>query len=267
MRRANYLALMTLSAAALAAVPSAQGSIILNDNFDSYANQAAFLAAWPLSGTGTTTVGATNSGSLDTSVANSAPNSINYPTEAGHRNNHSFTDTAATASNDLDWSFRFYDSNGAGAAYREYSELIDGAASASGQIIALGLNNNIASASYMARILGVDGGTGTSAFFKLDGAGVPTRSTGWHQLEATIHTSSVDFYVDGVFSKNIVLGGTAAGRLYDTVRMGSNLSSTSSANFDDQLVQTVAVAPEPATAGLLAVAACGGLLRRSRRQR
>ena len=63
----------------------------------------------------------------------------------------------------------FYDSAGTASAYRQYAELDDTTApSASGQLYALGLNNNLASTNYMARILGGDGGSGVSAFFALN---------------------------------------------------------------------------------------------------
>ena len=257
MSKAGLYAVIALAGVLCAS--QARAGILLQDNFDSYADQAAFVAAWPASGSGTTSNG--TSGTLDTAQAFSVPNSINYPTTAGERNNHSFTDTLATTGAEIEWSFRFFDSNGTASAYRQYSEIIDGGASGSGQLIAMGLNNNIVSSNYMARVLGSDVGSGVSAFGKLDGAGVPTRSTGWHELKAVIKgpaSSSVDFYVDGVFSKNVPVLST---RSYDAVRMGSNLSATSPANFDNELVQTI---PEPACLGLLALAAIG-LMRRRRR--
>src|SRR5688500_6747210 len=53
---------------------TAPAAILLQDNFDSYANQAAFVAAWPASGSGTTSNG--NSGVLTTDQAFSLPNGV-----------------------------------------------------------------------------------------------------------------------------------------------------------------------------------------------
>jgi hypothetical protein len=240
---------------------SAKAVVLLSDNFDSYATQADFNAAWPVTTSST-------SGALSTAQAFSGTKSILYPasgTLAGYRNIKSFGDNAASATNSIEFSLRFYDTNSTLNNFREYGEMIDAAGTGNGQLIALGLNNNVTSTSYMARIVGEDGGQGAGAFFKLDGGGVPTRSVGWHQLKAVVSTTAVQFYVDGVASKNVLLANTgSAGRAYDAIRLGSNLSSTSGgAFFDDVSVQTVAV-PEPST---LALAAAGGLMFVRRRRR
>jgi len=234
---------------------SAKAVILVNDNFE-YADQAAFDAAWPATPS-------SSSGALTTAQAFSGAKSLLYPassTLAGYRNNKVFAETAANATTKIEFSIRFFDSNGTAAAYREYAELVNGAGSGTADIVALGLNNNIASASYMARMTSVDGGSGSSAFFKLDGAGVPTRSTGWHQLKAYVGLTSVDFWVDGVFSKNVALPAAGQGKSYETARMGSNLSATSPAGFDDFFIQTVI--PEPASLSLLAAFGLVGIRRR-----
>ena len=72
MQKITIAALLTLVLSAWAG--SAKAAILLQDNFDGYANQAAFAAAWPASGSGTTTAG--TSGTLSTVQAFSAPNSV-----------------------------------------------------------------------------------------------------------------------------------------------------------------------------------------------
>jgi len=65
-----------------------------------------------------------------------------------------------------------------------------------------GLNNNISSTFYMARILGGTAARASAHFFKLDGAGAPARTTGWHKLEARISDNQVDYYVDNILFQN-----------------------------------------------------------------
>ncbi len=77
----------------------------------------------------------------------------------------------------------------------------------------------------MVRILGADGGAGTGAFFKLDDSGAPTRSVGWHTLEADISDNGVKYYVDSILSKTVNIS-SLTDRSLDTVKLGSNLSST-----------------------------------------
>jgi hypothetical protein len=217
---------------------AAQGAIItlLSDDFE-YADQAAFNANW----TGTTTM-------WNNEQSTSPTHSVKALTTAT-RVIRSYTESG-TLTGSTDYvliQFSFYDSNGTASAYRQYAELCDSTApSATGQLIGLGLNNNIASDRYMVRILGVDTGSGASAYGKLDGAGVPTRSTGWHTLAAKVFDNSIEVYVDNVLSKTFAYAGTD--RSYDAVRVGSNLTSTQVAYFDDILVQRV---PEPVSLVLL----------------
>src|SRR5688572_4375802 len=159
--------LVTLGAAA----NSASGAVLVNDTFDTYADQAAFLAAWPAIGT---------SGTLSQTQAVTPPNSINYAITA-QRNQATFPESGTpTATNPITFSFDFYDSNAAASPYRQHTNLQDGTApSLGGQLIAMGLNNNMFNTDdggnyYMARILGYDGavgavgGDGPGAFFKLN---------------------------------------------------------------------------------------------------
>jgi hypothetical protein len=239
----------------------AEATVLFSDNFDSYANQAAFQAAW------TTPVG--TGGQLTSTNFVSPGNSIRFDT-AALRNDHTFTESGnPSALNAVSFSFNFYDSNAGASPYRQVSSLIDGAGSASGQLVSLGLNNNQSSSDgggnyYMARILGYtvttspdpDGGSadsgtlGAGAFFKLNDYGVGLRSTGWHNLGVTITDTTFSFFVDGVLAESVA--NTVTLRSYDSVRIGSGITAANFFGVDDVLVQVNPI-PEPGVFGLAAL--------------
>jgi hypothetical protein len=250
------------AAAALAlAAPQTNAQVLLSDNFDGYADQSAFVAAWPQ-------VGATASGTLSSLQASSLPNSINYATTA-QRNERSFAESGVAMVNTIiRFSFDFYDSDAAVNPYRQYANLQDGAApGASAQLISMGLNNNqISSANggnfYMARILGytpTDTGATAGSYFKLNDDPSLLRTTGWHNLAVEISTTDFRFYVNGSLAKTVPNALTL--RSYDVIRLGSGLSSTHEAFFDNVRVEVIAV-PEPTALSLAALGLGALLLRR-----
>jgi hypothetical protein len=262
----NFFAALTLIAAVWGT--SAHATIILSDNFDGYANQAAFQASWPaIAGTAPT------SAELSSAQSVSSPNSIRVPGTAvtgQSRNRKSFTDIAPLVVGEkIVWSFDFYDVSSASPPARNYANLQDTTApGGTNQLVSMGLNNNQANGDsggnyYMARILGYspangadpDGGpnntalTGVSQYFKLNDFSVGLRSTGWHNLKVEISTDdglSTDyaFYVDGVLAELVSNVGTAASmRQYDNIAIGSGFSNASTeAFFDNMLLYQV---PEP----------------------
>src|SRR5688572_16733945 len=237
-----------LLAAALALLfwaGNASAAVIFQDNFDSYADQAAFDATW----TAANTVG---NGILSTAQSVSSPNSVSIPTNgtvATRRAGLTHAESGTLAIGDkFVYSFDFFDSSAAASPYRQHANLQDSAApTLTNQLISMGLQNTLASTHdggnyYMARILGFTPTflppTGTSAnpaptsgaYFKLNDPGTaPLRSTGWHNLKVEISTSNgtsqdYRFYVDGILSKTILNVGTVL-RSYDTQRIGSGVSS------------------------------------------
>lgn len=220
---------------------------MVNDNFDTYANQAAFVAAWPV-------VGATPSGALEGTNYVSASQGVYYGTTA-MRNGTSFAESGiATSSSTITFSFDFYDSDAAATPYRQYANLQDGASPTStGQLVSIGLNNNLTASAdggnfYMARILGFN----SSAYFKLNDNALLLRTTGWHNLAVTISDVDFKFYVDGTLAETVPQTGLTL-RSYDVVRLGSGLTSTREAWFDNVMV-TVNQVPEP---GVVSVAMLG----------
>lgn len=244
--RAALPLLRLLPVCTLAFVCQASGQVILEDNFDSYVNQAAFEEIWA-------PVDATASGVLNTDNFVSSPNSINFATTA-QRNQTFFPETGEPGTIDSEFVIRFsldfFDTDAAAAPYRMHHNLQDGTSVGSGGLIALGLNNTLTASAeggnfYMGRILGYNGG----AFFKLNEDPNLLRSTGWHNLAVEISTEAFRFFVDGSLAKTIPNEGLPL-RSYDVVRIGSGLSSGQPSAVDNVKVEFV---PEPSTALLLGV--------------
>lgn len=219
--------------------------VLLFDNFDGYADQAAFNNAWPAWAT-------QPSGSLTTEQAASVPHSVKFAAidtpQSGNaqRNQRFFPETGLPSpTNLIHFEFDFYDTDAAAQPYRQNSAIIDSSGPTSGGgLIQLGLNNNQTSTQsggnyYMARIVGydpiVDGEQvgGPSAFFKLNGPGAPLRSTGWHTLAVTIGQADFKFYVDGVLARTVMNRWTL--RSYDEIRIGSGLSNGGHAAYVDNV--------------------------------
>jgi hypothetical protein len=280
------------------AFTSAHAATIVSDNFDSYANQAAYEAVWIPIGSDVTAP----SGLLSTAQASSAPQSVQVPGTASnnqYRNQRVFAETSTLSSSGnlgigdtLTWSFDFYDSAPTANPQRNSANLQDSTApSGTNQLVSMGFNNNQTGANsggqfYMARILGYtvpttadpDGGPnesvgGAGAYFKLNDFGAGARSLGWHNLKVILSTNDglstdYEFYVDNQLAERVSDIGTAASiRSYDNIRIGSGLSNGSTEAFFDnmQLDYTPVVIPEPSSVILTLLAlVAGGLCRRRR---
>jgi hypothetical protein len=247
------------------------GQTILFDNFDSYADQAAFNAVW---NAGVTGGGAT----LSTDQSSSAPKSILQPGIAtGYSSGRDITPVWGTDANPLVFSFDFYDSTQA-ANLRQFASIRDAAPSLV-QLVAIGAYSDTtltknryttASASeadlntyYAARVAFAPGPN----WFILNGPGAPTRTTGWHELKAVFSGTTVEFFVDGV---NALSGltteytSTVGGFSFDRVNVGSGLSSANGAGWYDNVL--IEIVPEPSTAALALLGGFGLLIARMRRQ-
>jgi hypothetical protein len=237
-----------LLGAALAVALTVPASAQLYDDFDSYADQAAFNAVW--------------SGNMSLTNNNwvSAPNSIYQGTVA--QQSYRFIGTGIPLQQ-LYFGFDFYDERGTASLARTYGMVYARQGTSwSGslnQIIAVGKYNSIATTKYNARIA-----FGSLNWFVLDQG--PDRSVGWHRAEVIggvdpndATKAKVDIYIDGI------LGKTVTGLTNDTfnwVVMGSNLSSSHGMYFDNVVVRVI---PEPVffQFGTMAVLGALGLKRTS----
>jgi hypothetical protein len=239
-------------AAALA--PAAAGQI-LSDNFDGYADQAAFQAAW-------TPIGA-NSATLASDQSHSAPNSVfaltttnntggNYRNLPGEYN--------ATDGAPLLITYWMYYANGGTRHYNEIRAYADGGfgQGALQQLVAAGWNNSVTApgevfdgTKFQARVaFGPNTG-----WFNLNAAGAPNRSEGWHKFTIEIRSTDLNVYVDDVLGRTFTRGAVAS---FDSFVLGSRLTSAGVGSWTDDLVIT----PEP---GALALLALGGLAALRRR--
>lgn len=239
-------------AAALA--PAALGQI-LADNFDGYANQAAFEAAWPRIGA--------NSATLATDQSHSAPNSVlaltttNF-TGGNSRNlpgEHDGSDAAP-----LVISYWMYYANGGTRHFNEVRAYADGSfgQGALQQIVAAGWFNSVTApgevldvTKFQARVaFGPNTG-----WFNLNAPGAPGRSDGWHKFTIEVRSTDINFYVDDVLGRSFTRGTIAR---FDSVVLGSRLTSGGIGSWTDDLLIT----PEPSALLLLALGGVAALRRR-----
>jgi hypothetical protein len=255
--------------AAISGLPAAEAAVIVNDNFDGYANQPAFEATWVPIG-GAPSPSALISTEQSVSPTQSAKVPATGTTTGLHRNRLTFPESGTLAVGDqLVWSFDFYDSI-TGNPQRNYSNLQDTTGpTGTNQLVSMGLNNNMLSTAsggnfYMARILGFspvaadpDGGpnefiSGANQYFKLNDFGTsPLRSVGWHNLKVVMTTDNtaqgIDyaFYVDNILSERVSNVGTSASiRSYDNIALGSGVSNgTAAAYFDNMYLEFIPGVP------------------------
>ncbi len=247
--------LRLLSVSCLFASSSAFGAVIFQDDFET-------LAAW------TTTGSSPLSLSTDQNRGPGGTTSALSDTTADRMHNN--LNTEVNGASIFSYSL-YYNGTAMPRTYAEVrgysaSGLADGSSTADGaleQLFAIGVYNSVTMAGetfdanyFQARLTF---GT-TAGWFNLNGAGTPTRTTGWHDfaIERLADNTTINFYVDGILSRSFT-GATAS--TWDTLVLGSALgTATGTTYFDNVSVVTV---PEPGSIALLTSAAL--LVRRRRR--
>jgi hypothetical protein len=268
-----FTSLTAIALALAVGLPTARAATIIDDDFEGYTSQANFQATWAL-GAGTT-------GTWSTDQWTSPTHSIENDANGTHMNFQTFsastaTDIVATDANPLVWSYQFYDDPAnivpiGNTLGRTYGQLLARLPStgALNQLLAIGLwNANIPKAS--------DGATSTTAELRqyyaarvafgsnnwvlLDTG--PQRSAGWHEFEAVLGSTQVEFFIDGVLANTRNHAASEGLHGYYQARIGSGLSSPAASAFDDYYL---AVVPEPATLALAALGLVGFVLASRRR--
>jgi len=243
----------------------ANAQVLFFDDFESYTDQTAFGAAWNVGVTG-------GGGILSGEQAFSGTQSIKQDL-TNKSSGMNFAPVSGSDAAPLEWSFKFYDTTQE-ANLRQFASIRDNDPTLA-QLVAIGayndttLTKNLISGDpvtaadlntyYACRVAFSPGPN----WFILNTEGVPTRTTGWHELKAVFSDTTVDLYVDGVLGMADIQYAAAPGAFtFDRLTVGSGLSSPNGEGFyDDVKVQVI---PEPTTIGLLALGLA--LLARDRRR-
>lgn len=245
----KVFAAVAAGALLIGGISTAKAVVLLQDNFESYANTAAMNAAWNAPAVGP--------GTLDITTGNPGQ-SMFHP--GGLTNKRLFTETVATDAMPIVWEFdMFWD----GAGNKRISGgLRDNGVGALGALLEMGYYNASAEGSGFSYRTAI--GAGSTNWHLFPGAAGLASANTWLHFKATVKASETIFEVTGnLNSSSATVPLNSTGLTYDIARFGgpSDLSSAGGgANFDNVLIQQI---PEPVSLALLA---SGGLLMIRRRR-
>jgi hypothetical protein len=253
---------------------TAHGVIVFSDNFESYADQAAFAGTWTMNGAPPHV--------LDTTFGRSSSQSVRLvPQASGSGTSNRWyrnlgTPVLPTDANPVLFSFDFFlDPAGAGTNWSADWQLADVRAFSGGAFGSGSLNGIVALSVARSSSLNADTYNGTyfqgrmfapghtaQTYHTLDA--LPTavqRSSGWHNMAAQIGATQTLFIIDGLPAEQVPFGLTTA---ISSVILGSDISSVHPFWVDNVQLEQV---PEPAALGVLAPLAVLFMSRVSSRKR
>ncbi|MCP4593669.1 MAG: hypothetical protein GY842_23270, partial [bacterium] len=213
------------------------------NDFEGYADQAAFEADGWVTGAGDTPLELNTNGNATLGGNQSlyAPMSV-LSTDAFRSQRTLDPRVSGTDTHPLVFTFNYYDTVGAGTILRHYCELRDYVSDQTGlnQIVAAGTTSNFSSGSetidinyYMGRIV-----FSSAGYFNLDGPTSSQRSIGWHTITAVILSDTVDFYLDGILADRGMVRNGGFGD-FNNLYLGSGATSYNGAAwFDDVSLTT-----------------------------
>lgn len=236
----KVVAAIAAGALLIGGASTAKAVVLLQDDFESYADTAGMNAAWNGAPVGL--------GTLD-QVEGNPGQSMLHP--GGTTNKRVFAETIATDAMPITWEFDFL-WDGAGNK-RLSGGLRDNGVGANNGILEMGYYNAAVEGSGFAyRTVFLPGSTGWHLF---PNAATLADAGTWLHFKATIKASEIIFEVVGnKASSSATVPANSTGITWDIARFGgpSDLSSAGGGgNFDNLLIQQV---PEPASLVLLASA-------------
>lgn len=261
----KYTTLGLLAVALLLGVSSAGGTVIVSDNFDSYASTAAMLTVW--GGTGAL-------GTLSTTQSYSPSQSAYHPGGVVNIYQPGIGTVTPSLTNNLVLTAKIYDD-----AVLANDRISVGLRTGAAPLFEMGRYNSFNTAptgtnTYGIRGLSLGNGIVSPAWtaFSIAGAAIPATA-GWHTYVATFSiadglTVTLDLNSNGSIDSTLHFAGdgvTPFGNFTD-LRFGgpsNNTSAGGGANFDDIKLEYVAV-PEPASFLLMGLAGVLAGCRRSR---
>jgi hypothetical protein len=261
-----FTSLIAIALALAVGLPTVNAAhIIVEDDFESYANTAAMDSVW----------GAANAGTLDTATGNPGQ-SMAHP--GGVSGVQTFTATGASDADPITWSFDFLDDGAGNKRITGALRDVGGSAAGNQAFFEMGRFNSINNPETATTVSGYGirhafvAGSPAGASGWLTFVGNPTARVGWHTFTATIGATSatfdLDFDANGSVDATRTIAISAAAKLYNTVRFGgpSDVSSAGGGGHFDNLVISKGVhIPEPTTFALVGLGFVGACFASRRR--